>query len=178
MERNTDHSSYPTPAVARHRVYLAFGSNLGDRRQNLVNALRSLHPIVAIDRTSSLYESEPVGYTDQPRFLNMACSGETDLSPEDLLHALKELEITLGRRPSFRNGPRLIDIDILLYDDLCLQQDDLIIPHPRMHERAFVLIPLVEIAPERIHPTSGKTIQALLGSVSRRGIKKVGQITA
>jgi 7,8-dihydro-6-hydroxymethylpterin-pyrophosphokinase len=103
----------------------------------------------------------------------MVCRGNTRLSPTDLLHYTQKVEITLGRQPTFRNGPRPIDIDILLYDDLQIEQEDLTIPHPRMTERAFVLAPLAEIAPELIHPMSGKTIQQLLATVSQEGIEKV-----
>lgn len=156
-----------------HTVYLALGSNLGDRRGNLTAALRRLSAAVHIDALSSLYETEPVGYLDQPQFLNMVCRGNTRLSPTDLLHHTQKIEIALGRQPTFRNGPRPIDIDILLYDDLQIEQEGLTIPHPRMTERAFVLAPLAEIAPELIHPMSGKTMQQLLATVSQEGIEKV-----
>lgn len=156
-----------------HTVYLALGSNLGDRRGNLTAALQRLSAAVHIDVLSSLYETEPVGYLDQPQFLNMVCRGNTRLSPTDLLHYTQKIEITLGRQPTFRNGPRPIDIDILLYDDLQIEQEDLTIPHPRMTERAFVLAPLAEIAPEQIHPMSGKSMQQLQDTVSQKGIEKV-----
>jgi 2-amino-4-hydroxy-6-hydroxymethyldihydropteridine diphosphokinase len=156
-----------------HTVYLALGSNLGDRRGNLTAALRRLSSVVVIDALSSLYETEPVGYLDQPQFLNMVCRGRTLLSAPKLLKDTQEIEVALGRQSTFRNGPRPIDIDILLYDDLHIEQENLTIPHPRMTERAFVLAPLAEIAPELVHPMSGKTIQQLLLAVSREGIEKV-----
>jgi 2-amino-4-hydroxy-6-hydroxymethyldihydropteridine diphosphokinase len=156
-----------------HDVYLALGSNLGDREAHLSTALHKLREVVAIHNISSIYETEPVGYLDQPRFLNMVCYGQTAISPEDLLRRIKAIEETLGREPSFRNAPRPIDIDILLYDDLCLETANLTIPHPRMSERAFVLVPLAEIAPTAIDPVSGKTVQELLLTVSHAGIRKL-----
>ncbi len=156
---------------ATHIVYLALGSNLGDRRGNLATALQQLHEVVEIHIVSSVYETEPIGYTDQPRFLNMACCGKTSFSPQDLLQHAKSIEAAIGRQPSFRNGPRPIDIDILLYDDLQLEQDDLTLPHSRMNERAFVLVPLAEISPTMIDPVSGRTAQELADAVSHDGVK-------
>jgi len=115
-----------------------------------------------ITAVSSIYETEPVGYTDQPLFLNMVCAGKTGLSAQELLKKAKEIEIAIGRQPSFRNGPRPIDIDIIFFDDLHIVQDDLTVPHQRLAERAFVLAPLAEIAPEMTDPVSGKTVQELL----------------
>jgi len=119
---------------------------------------------------SPVYETEPWGYADQPPFLNMALCAATDLSPRDLLGRLKDIEATLGRIPSFRNGPRLIDLDILFYDDLVLDTPALVIPHPRLHERAFVLIPLAEIAPGLVHPALGLSVAQLVETVDRRGV--------
>ncbi|TMF43049.1 MAG: 2-amino-4-hydroxy-6-hydroxymethyldihydropteridine diphosphokinase, partial [Chloroflexi bacterium] len=141
--------------VATHTVYLGLGSNLGDRRGNLAAALQRLREVFEITSVSSVYDTEPVGFADQPRFLNIVLKGQTALDPEALLDYVKQIEAKLGRQPSFRYGPRPIDIDILLYDDLHIEQDNLTIPHPRMAERAFVLVPLAEIAPESVEPVSG-----------------------
>jgi 2-amino-4-hydroxy-6-hydroxymethyldihydropteridine diphosphokinase len=112
-------------------------------------------------KCSSLYETEPVGFADQPWFLNAVCQVETDLSPDDLLRVLKRVESEVGREPTFRWGPRAIDVDVLLYDEICLDEPDLEIPHPRLAERAFVLTPLREIAGHLIHPRMGLTIAEL-----------------
>lgn len=164
---------HPDGSAIIHTVYLALGTNLGDRRGNLAAAIQRLSEAVEINTLSSLYETEPVGYLEQPQFLNMTCKGTTRLSPANLLKYTQAIEIALGRQRTFRNGPRPIDIDILMYDDLQIESGDLTIPHPRMAERAFVLAPLAEIAPEFIHPGSGKTMQQLLATVSQAGIKKI-----
>jgi dihydropteroate synthase/2-amino-4-hydroxy-6-hydroxymethyldihydropteridine diphosphokinase len=143
------------------RVYLGLGSNLGDRYARLIEALARLQGHVAIDAISSIYETEPWGYADQPHFLNAACGGETDLSPQELLGAVKTIEMELGREPTFRYGPRAIDIDILLYGADMIDQDNISIPHAQLHERDFVLAPLNEIAPEVVHSKFEKTIEAL-----------------
>jgi GTP cyclohydrolase IV len=160
-------------SVATHTIYLALGSNIGDRRGNLAAALQQLREIMDISSISSVYETEPVGYLNQPRFLNMACCGKTALSPQEFLIQAKAIERSLGRRPSFRNGPRPIDIDLLLYDDLRIEENELTIPHPRMQERAFVLVPLAEIAPDIVEPVSQHTTQELLHGVLQDGVKKV-----
>jgi dihydropteroate synthase/2-amino-4-hydroxy-6-hydroxymethyldihydropteridine diphosphokinase len=143
------------------RVYLGLGSNVGDRYGHLIEALDRLQACVTIDAISSIYETEPWGYADQPRFLNAACGGETDAAPRELLQAAKAIETELGREPTFRYGPRAIDIDILLYDEISLEQADLTIPHAQVPERDFVLAPLNEIAPAAVHPGLGKPISAL-----------------
>ncbi len=159
--------------------YLCLGSNLGDRESNLRAALEALRAEVTIERLSSVYETEPVGYLEQPRFLNMVCSGVTGLDPLALLSVVKRIEASLGRVPSFRNGPRLIDIDILLYDDRVIATGELIIPHPRMIERAFVLVPLIEIAPELVHPATGQRISDLVPSVTNlREVRKWGDVSS
>jgi 2-amino-4-hydroxy-6-hydroxymethyldihydropteridine diphosphokinase len=150
-------------------VYLGLGSNLGDRRQNLARALDLISQHVEIVKLSSVYETEPVGYTRQPLFLNAVCCISTKESPEKLLTLFKEIETDMGRVPSFTNAPRVIDIDILFYDDKTISTPELTIPHPRITERAFVLVPMLEIAPELTHPENGNTIRELadrLGNVS------------
>ena len=143
------------------RVYLGLGSNLGDRYGRLIEALDRLQAHVTVDAISSIYETEPWGYADQPHFLNAVCGGETDLTPQELLSAIKTIEVELGREPTFRYGPRAIDIDILLYGAARVEQEDFRIPHAQLHERDFVLAPLNEIAPRVVHPRLEKTIEAL-----------------
>lgn len=149
------------PAV-EHTVYLGLGSNLGEREGNLRQALRAMAAFVRLQAVSRVYQSAPWGYTTQPAFLNAAARVSTALSALDLLQHLKGLEEKLGRQPSFRYGPRLIDLDILFYDALVLETPGLTIPHPRLHERAFVLIPLADLAPELVHPRLGVSVQQLL----------------
>ncbi len=146
-------------------VYLALGTNLGDRLAKLRAAIKALSPEINVIAKSKVYETPPWGYENQPAFLNMAVKCETNLEPESLLKRLKQLEVQLGREQSFRWGPRLIDIDILFYDNLILKSESLTIPHPRLHERAFVLVPLTDIASDFIHPVFKKTIKELLASV-------------
>lgn len=154
-------------------ICLALGTNEGDRVQNLQRALELLAPHVKLERLSSVYETAPWGIADQPDFLNMAAQGATALQPVELLDTLKYIERIMGRQPTIRYGPRLIDLDILLYDDLVLQTERLEIPHPRMAERAFVLIPLQEIAPDRVHPRLHRTIRKLAEDLpDTRGVVK------
>ena len=141
-----------------HHIFLAMGSNLGDRQANITEALQKLRAAVTVNKISAAYDTDPVGYLDQPRFLNIAVDASTDLAPRDLLAFVKTIEKKMGRKPSFRNAPRTIDIDILFYDDLTLNEgEDLIIPHPRAAERAFVLVPMAELAPDFVHPTAQRT---------------------
>ena len=154
-----------------HLVYLGLGANLGDRQGNLVQAIQSIRASASVESIASFYETKPVGYLEQPDFLNTTCQITTDLSSLELLHFLKQIERQMGRQASFRNAPRPIDIDILLYDDLVLDTPELVIPHPRMTERAFVLVPLAEIAPTVIHPTSHLSISELLQRVDQSGIR-------
>jgi len=153
-------------------IYLALGTNLGDRAANLRAAIKALAPQVDITAESDIYETAPWGYADQPAFLNMCLRAETDLSPLDLLAYIKELETSLGRVPTIQYGPRQIDIDILFYDALVLDSPPLVIPHPHMHERAFVLVPLADIAPHLIHPIIGLTVFDLLTECNVTGIRR------
>lgn len=143
-------------------VYLGLGSNLGDRLANIKKALHMLESRVDMQAVSSVYETEPWGLKSQPWFLNVVCSAETDLVPHALLDFLKRIERQLGRQHTVRYGPRRIDIDILFYNDQVIDDPKLRIPHPRLAERAFVLIPLVEIAPDLDHPETGETLRAML----------------
>lgn len=172
-EHDRDHASripHYNVHMALHTIYLALGTNLGDRIANLRAALLALPPSVVIRRSSAVYETPPWGVVDQPAFLNMALEAETELEPQSLLAYLKGIETGLGRTPSVRWGPRLIDIDILFYDNLILSLPEVIIPHPRLHERAFVLIPLVDIAPQLVHPVVGKTVSAMRDEIGGEGI--------
>lgn len=154
-----------------HIVYLALGSNMGNRLVNLKAAVNNLTPQMAVKNKSSVYETPPWGFTEQAPFLNQVVMVKTYLKPQALLGHLKRLETALGRAPNFQNGPRLIDIDILFFDDLVMDTPPLVIPHPRMHQRAFVLVPLAEIAPDLIHPVSGKPVHGLLDGLDRSDIK-------
>jgi 2-amino-4-hydroxy-6-hydroxymethyldihydropteridine diphosphokinase len=145
---------------------LGLGSNLGDRVRNLERALEHLKHGVRLERLSSVYETEPVGDREQPWFLNMVCYGATLMKPDALLAYIHKVEADLGReRGAKRSGARTVDIDILAHDDLVIDEPDLKIPHPRMTERAFVLEPLAEIAPEWRHPLEGKTAKELLAGL-------------
>ncbi|VFQ47316.1 2-amino-4-hydroxy-6-hydroxymethyldihydropteridine diphosphokinase [Desulfoluna butyratoxydans] len=151
-----------------HDVFLCLGSNMGDRKANFDRALHEIESrgIARLVAVSPLYKTSPVDYTDQAWFLNGAARVETSLSPRDLLAQLKAVEADLGRDASgIRFGPRPIDIDILLYDDLVYSDDELTIPHPRMDKRAFVLTPLCDIDSEIIHPDTNKKMQTLLSEI-------------
>ncbi len=157
-------------------AYIALGSNLGDRAKNLRTArermeTRELH----VARVSSVYETEPRGFTEQPWFLNQVVEVETSLMPRQLLGRLLKIEREMGRRRDVPNGPRLIDLDILLYGDLTVDAAGLQVPHPRMTERRFVLEPLAELAPDLRHPGSRHTVREMLAAVrdqTLRGAEK------
>ena len=149
-----------------HMVFIALGSNIGDRVRALKEASELMPPDIIPVSFSKVYETPPWGYEDQPPFLNQVIKARTHLSPPALLIKLKKIEQELGRQPVFQYGPRLIDLDILFYDDLEYKSEDLTIPHPEIATRAFVLIPLMEIAPNYIHPVSHKKISDMASQVS------------
>ena len=158
--------------MKEHTVYLALGTNLGDRLANLKQAISSLTPQMEVKAKSQVYETPPWGFEDQPKFLNQVIKANTYLEAEPLLKHLKRLEVALGRQESFPNGPRLIDMDILFYDDLVVNKPSLVIPHPRLHERGFVLLPLMEIAPNLIHPVNKKSVREMADACDVREIEK------
>lgn len=154
-------------------AYIGLGSNLGDRKQNLAQALKLMSKHLVVEQVSCIYETEPVGYNDQPLFLNAVCRISTELSPKQLLRLAKKTEFKLGRVPGFPNAPRPIDIDILFYGNEVFSDKELTIPHPRLAERAFVLMPLAEIAPGLVHTEKGKTATELLDDLGAvAGVRK------
>ncbi|MDD4616287.1 MAG: 2-amino-4-hydroxy-6-hydroxymethyldihydropteridine diphosphokinase [Alphaproteobacteria bacterium] len=144
------------------RVALALGSNLGDRLKALKDAVSAITSCVTINAVSPVYETPAAYVTNQPQFLNAALLGTTALEPLALLWSLKDIERELGRTPTFRFGPRTIDIDILFYDDLVLETLELTIPHPRLHERDFVLKPLSDLNPDLRHAKTGVSVAQML----------------
>ncbi|GAB4542248.1 MAG: 2-amino-4-hydroxy-6-hydroxymethyldihydropteridine diphosphokinase [Anaerolineales bacterium] len=154
-----------------HIVYLALGSNMGDRAAHLKAAAGNLAPQMLLKAKSPMYETPPWGYTDQDPFLNQVVKVETYLEALPLLKHIKRLEKALGRTPSIQNGPRVIDIDILFFDDAAIDSAPLHVPHPHLHERAFVLVPLADIAPDFVHPTLRQTVKELLRGVDASGIR-------
>ena len=150
-------------------VYLALGSNIGERQTHLTTAIEMLHPQVRVGGVSSIYETEPAYVSDQPRFLNMVLRGATALDPVALLALLKDIERRIGRVEGPRYGPRVVDLDILLYSDQMVDTMEITIPHPRMAERPFVLVPLAEIAPDVVPPGWQMTVQQAMSNVSGNG---------
>jgi 2-amino-4-hydroxy-6-hydroxymethyldihydropteridine diphosphokinase len=154
------------------RIYLSLGSNLGNRREQLMRAVSYLAEILSSQRSSSLYETKPLYMLDQPTFLNMVVSGECDLSPRELLNAVLGIEARMGRnrRGGVPKGPRIIDIDILLYGQRIIEEEDLVIPHPLMTERQFVLIPLLELDEALRNPKTGQPLLRSLQSIEDQGV--------
>jgi 2-amino-4-hydroxy-6-hydroxymethyldihydropteridine diphosphokinase len=169
-------------AARRVRVFLGLGSNLGDRRAGLGEAVRRIEAMgVVVARQSSIYETEPVGFLDQPYFLNQVIEAYVEVDPDSsppsqarsLLGALQGVERDMGREQNLRDGPRVIDIDLLLYGSLVLARADIAVPHPRMHLRRFVLEPICEIAPRAVHPSTGKTFRDLLEELEDRSVVRL-----
>ncbi len=159
------------------KAYVGLGGNVDDTRAYFASAIEKLKTLGTAEVVSSLYKTEPVGGIAQADFLNAALILETELPPEALLTGIKTIEQEVGRTPSEKNGPREIDIDILLYGDSVIQTAALEIPHPRLAERAFALVPLAEIAPEAVHPLFKKTVRELLAAlVDTHGVEKIGTL--
>ncbi len=159
-----------------HTVYLAIGANVGDKKGNIAKAVSLLQEKIYSIVLAPLYETTPWGFAEQENFLNTALRGETDLSPENLLTFVKEIEEEIGRVKRFTNGPREIDIDIILYESLVYSSEILTIPHPRMQERDFVLQPLSDIASEEIHPVLKKSMEELLKEVPSENLFVVRKV--
>jgi 2-amino-4-hydroxy-6-hydroxymethyldihydropteridine diphosphokinase len=162
-----------TGKSVHHQTYIALGTNIGDRERNLQAATNLLTASVAILKKSAIYETPPWGILDQPAFLNQVILGSTMLSPHRLLAYLKGIEEKMGREKTIRFGPRIIDLDILIYDNVQLKRTHLTIPHPRMCERAFVLLPLFELAPDLVIPGTSRTVTQWLETVDQSGIMKL-----
>ncbi|MDD3370287.1 MAG: 2-amino-4-hydroxy-6-hydroxymethyldihydropteridine diphosphokinase [Alphaproteobacteria bacterium] len=157
-------------------VALALGSNLGDRLGYLKKAVAALGACMEIEAISSVYEAPALYVQDQPPFLNAVLTGSTKLKPLSFLWSIKNIEIELGRAPTFRYGPRIVDIDLLLYSDVVTGTPELTLPHPRMHERPFVLQPLNEIASQWMHPVFRKTISDLAAALPSAPLDCLGKL--
>jgi 2-amino-4-hydroxy-6-hydroxymethyldihydropteridine diphosphokinase len=154
-------------------VYLGFGSNIGDREANIQRALDQLQiDDLRLLRVSSLYETEPMGFHDQPWFLNQVAEFVTELLPLQLLQRIQAVEKMLGRKREIANGPRTIDIDILLFGDVIMKTAELTIPHPRYRERRFVLEPLLEIGPTLKDPETGQTLSAMMAAIPGQAVQR------
>jgi 2-amino-4-hydroxy-6-hydroxymethyldihydropteridine diphosphokinase len=160
---------------AAARVWLGLGSNLGDRAQHLAAAIGALRRCVALDALSGVYETQPYGYLEQPVFWNMALRGRTALAPHELLAAVKALEPELGRVASFPMGPRAIDIDVLLYDDVIIRSEELTVPHAGVLERPFVLAPLLELDEDLRHPVTGEKLADRAAALGMTGVRRIGR---
>lgn len=160
-------------------AYISFGSNMGDKVESLRQAVSFLqqHPSIEVTKVSSIYDTDPVGYEDQDLFMNLVVEVKTSLGAESLLDACQEIEQQLKRVRLIRWGPRTMDLDIILYGDEIIETERLIVPHPRMHERAFVLVPLAEIAPNVIQPVENTSITELLAQVGEEGVRLFSKIT-
>jgi 2-amino-4-hydroxy-6-hydroxymethyldihydropteridine diphosphokinase len=163
-ESGGEPACFNLPVGATVKAYLGLGSNIGDRGAHLRDALTRIAAIAEIEKCSTIYQSEPVGYVEQPEFWNMVARISTDLPALQLLAELHAIEAAMGRERSIRNGPRNIDIDILLYDSVVQKTDELELPHPRMQERAFVLKPLLEIEPHIRDPRTRNLFADYLNS--------------
>ena len=155
------------PAASSNTVYIAFGGNKGCVRKTIAKAVAALEAFGSVEKISPLFITEPQGFKDQPDFINGALEFKTALAPQDLLRALKDIETRLGRRPTFANGPREIDLDIIFYNSQTVQTPQLVIPHPRVSEREFVLLPLSFIAPDFRHPLTGQSVWQMLRAAIR-----------
>jgi 2-amino-4-hydroxy-6-hydroxymethyldihydropteridine diphosphokinase len=165
----------PEPIADKKSIHiaLALGSNVGDREAALRAAVKALSPYVKVTAISPVYETSPVYVTDQPSFYNAAVTGTTTLEPLALLWTLKDIENSIGRLPTFRYGPRVIDIDIIFYGDRIVKTSELTIPHARMAEREFVLRPLNTVAPNMQHPETGRTVADMLGQLPDDGMTRL-----
>ncbi len=152
------------------RIFLGIGSNIGDRKDNILKAIDLIGEKVDIENVGGIYLSKAVGFEDQPDFYNTAVSGYTDLSPKELFLFVKGVEKSMGRVNRFRWGPREIDIDILFYEDLIFRERDLVIPHPRLHKRDFVLKPLIDIDPDLVHPVLKRKLKDIYDFLDQRSV--------
>jgi len=160
--------------MEKNIVYLSLGSNIGDKAENLRKAVKTLNQHINVIKISSLYKTEPIGDKNQDDFYNIAVKGDTILTPENLLNTLSRIEKQMHRRRNEKWGPRIIDIDILLFNDLIIKKKELIIPHPYMHKRYFVLIPLKEIEPALMHPEFKKPCSEFI-SLNNGKVEKIDE---